>query len=156
MYLVIYIRPDLMYPVSDLSQFLAAHSKFHLTAAQCLLRYNKDPKHLKLSLPHWDASEITLEGYLDSDYGNLQDTWQSISSNLFRLNNSTICWRSKKRKCPATSTYEAEYIALALAMKYWISLSNTLEKLHVAVTNAAMFCDNKAVIDIAYSHYIGD
>jgi hypothetical protein len=29
-------------------------------------------------------------------------------------------------------------------------------KLNVLVTNAAMFCDNKAAIDIAYNHKIGD
>jgi hypothetical protein len=33
---------------------------------------------------------------------------------------------------------------------------NALEELNVPVTNAAMFCDNKATIDIAYNHKIGD
>jgi hypothetical protein len=51
-----------------------------------------------------------------------------------------------------TSTCEAEYMALALATKQWIWLTNTLEELNVPVTNAAMFCDNKATIDIAYNH----
>jgi hypothetical protein len=47
-------------------------------------------------------------------------------------------------------------MALALAMKQWIWLMNALEELNVPVTNAAMFCDNKATIDIAYNHKIGD
>jgi hypothetical protein len=156
MYLVTCTRPDLAYPVSYLSQFLAAPSKSHLTAAKRLLRYIKGTKDLKLSFPRSDASEITLEGYSDSDYGNCLDTRQSISGNLFRLNNSTICWRSKKQKSVATSTCEAEYMALALATKQWIWLTNALEELNVPVTNAAMFCDNKAAIDIAYNHKIGD
>jgi hypothetical protein len=99
---------------------------------------------------------MTLEGYSDSDYGNCLDTRQSISGNLFRLNNSTICWRSKKQKSVATSTCEAEYMALALATKQWIWLMNALEELNVPVTNTAMFCNNKAAIDIAYNHKIGD
>jgi hypothetical protein len=37
-----------------------------------------------------------------------------------------------------------------------IWLTNALEELNVPVTNAAMFCDNKAAIDIAYNHNIGD
>jgi hypothetical protein len=156
MYLVTCTRPDLAYPVSYLSQFLAAPSKSHLTAAKRLLWYIKGTKDLKLSFPRSDASEITLEGYSDSDYGNCLDTRQSISGNLFRLNNSTICWRSKKQKSVATSTCEAEYMALALATKQWIWLTNALEELNVPVTNAAMFCDNKAAIDIAYNHKIGD
>jgi hypothetical protein len=55
-----------------------------------------------------------------------------------------------------TSIYEPEYMPLALATKQCIWLTNALEELNVAVTNAAMFCDNKAAIDIAYNHKIGD
>jgi hypothetical protein len=40
-------------------------------------------------------------------------------------------------------------MALALATKQWIWLLNALEELNVVVTNAAMFSDNKATIDIA-------
>jgi hypothetical protein len=56
----------------------------------------------------------------------------------------------------ASSTCEAEYMALALATKQWIRLTNALEVLNVGVTNAAMFWDNIATIDIAYNHKIGD
>jgi hypothetical protein len=56
----------------------------------------------------------------------------------------------------ASSTYEAEYIALALATKQWIWLTNALEELNVPVTNAALFCDNNAAIAIAYNHKIAD
>jgi hypothetical protein len=47
-------------------------------------------------------------------------------------------------------------MALTLAMKQWIWLTNALEELNVPVTNAAMLCDNKAAIDIDYNHTIGD
>jgi hypothetical protein len=103
-----------------------------------------------------DASEIILEGYIDSDYGKCLDTRQSISGNLFRFNNSTIYWRSKKQKTVGTSTCEAEYMALALATKQRIWLTNALEELNMLFTNAAMFCDNKATSDITYNHNIGD
>jgi hypothetical protein len=70
MYLVTCTRPDLAYPLSYLTQFLAAPSKSHLTAAKHRLQYITGTKDLKLSCPRSDASEITLEGYSDSDYGN--------------------------------------------------------------------------------------
>jgi hypothetical protein len=117
MYLVTCTRPDLAYPMSYLSQFLAAPSKFYQTASTHLLWYIKDTKDLKLSFPGLDASEMTLEEYSDSDSGNCLDTRQSISGNLFWLNNSTTCWRSKKQKSVVTFTCEAEYMALALATK---------------------------------------
>jgi hypothetical protein len=127
MYLVTCTRPDLAYLVSYLSQFLGAPSKSHLKAAKRLLRYIKGTKDLKLSFPGSNASKMTLEGYSESDYGNCLDTRQSISGNLFRLNNSTICWRSKKQKSVATYTCEAEYMGLVLATKQWIWLTNALE-----------------------------
>jgi hypothetical protein len=55
-----------------------------------------------------------------------------------------------------TSTWEAEYLALALATKQGIWLTNALEELNVPVTIAAMCCDNTTVIDIPYNHKIGD
>jgi hypothetical protein len=51
MYLVTCTRPDLAYPVSYLSQFFAAPSKSHLTAAPFLLQYIKGTNDLKLSFP---------------------------------------------------------------------------------------------------------
>jgi hypothetical protein len=125
-------------------------------AAKHLLRYIKGTKVLKISIPHLDAMEMTLEGFSDSGYGNRLDTQQSISGHLFWVNNLTICWHSKKHKSMATSTCEAEYMALALATKQWIWLTNALEELNVPVINAAMLCDNKATINIAYNHKIGD
>jgi hypothetical protein len=47
-------------------------------------------------------------------------------------------------------------MALALATKQWIWLTNTLDELNVPVTNATIFWDNKAAIDIPYNHKIGD
>jgi hypothetical protein len=117
MYLVTCTRPDLASPVSYLSQFIPAPSKSHLTAAKHLLRYIKGTKDLNLSFARSDASEIILAGFSDSDYGNCRDTWQSISGNLCRLNNSMICSRSKKQNSVATSTCDAEYMARALAKK---------------------------------------
>jgi hypothetical protein len=47
-------------------------------------------------------------------------------------------------------------MALALTTKQWIWLTNAREELNMPITNAAMFCDNKAAIDITYNHKIGD
>lgn len=155
-YLVTCTRPDLAYPVSYLSQFLASPSPTHMTAAKRLLKYVKGTRDLGLIFPFSNGSALTLEGYSDSDFGNCLDSRQSISGNVFRLNNSTICWRSKKQKSVATSTCEAEYMALSLALKQWIWLTSALKELQSTPDNSAMFCDNKAAIDIAHNHRIGD
>jgi hypothetical protein len=56
-----------------------------------------------------------------------------------------------------TAKFDAKYMVLALATKQWIWLMNAHKDLNVRVTNAAMFCDNQATINIAYNnHKIGD
>jgi hypothetical protein len=90
-YLVTCTRPNLIYPISYLSQFLAAPSKSHLMAAKHLLWYIKGTKDLKLFIPPSDVLEITLKKYFDSEYGNYLDIRQSISGNHFWLNNSIKC-----------------------------------------------------------------
>jgi hypothetical protein len=45
---------------------------------------------------------------------------------------------------------------LALPTIQWIWLTTALKELNVPVTNAAMFCNNKATIDITYNHKMGD
>jgi hypothetical protein len=45
---------------------------------------------------------------------------------------------------------------LALATNQWIWLTNTLEQFNVLDTNASIFCDIKATIDIAYDDKVGD
>jgi hypothetical protein len=47
-------------------------------------------------------------------------------------------------------------MALVLVTKQWIWLMKTLEEHNVLVTIAAMLRDNKAPIDIANNHKIGD
>jgi hypothetical protein len=91
MYLVTGTRPDLVYPVFYTLQLLPAQSKSHLTAGKYFLQYIIGTKDLQLSFPRSDASEMTLEGNSDSDYENCLDTRQSISGNLFPLNNSRFC-----------------------------------------------------------------
>jgi hypothetical protein len=156
MYLVTWTSPHLAYPISYVSQFLAALFKSHLTAPKRLLWYIKGTKNLKLASPGSDASELTLERYSDSDYVNCLDTPQRMSGNRFQVNHSMICWYSKKQTSVARSTCEAEYMALALATILWIWLMTALEELNVPVTNAAIYCDIKAAIDIAYNQTIGD
>jgi hypothetical protein len=51
-----------------------------------------------------------------------------------------------------TSTCEAEYMVLALAMKQWIWLTNALDELDMQVTNVAMIYDDKATIKLGDNH----
>jgi hypothetical protein len=51
--------------------------------------------------------------------------------------------------------YEAEYMALTLTTQQMNWLTNTRDDLTGVATNAGIFRDNKATIDIAYNHLLG-
>jgi hypothetical protein len=126
MYLVTCLKPDLAYPIFYVLQFFPTPFESQLTAARRLLPYINSTKDIELSLPNSHSSLITLERYSDPDYRNCLDTWQSISSNLFRLNNSIIYLHSKKQKSVVISLCELDCMTLAIATKQWISLRHPL------------------------------
>src|SRR5258706_14207569 len=131
MYTVIGTRPDITFTVTRLSQFLTKPTKNHFGAIKHVFRYLKGTRDIKLSFPYsqqQSASDahasdaLILEGFTDSDFAGCPDTRRSISGYIFKLANCAISWRSRKQKSVATSTPEAEYMALAFAIKHYLWL----------------------------------
>jgi len=67
-----------------------------------------------------------MTAYEDASYGNCLDKRRSFSGYNFQLGNSTIFWRCWKQWSVATSTCEAEYMALAMMTKHdlWLKRGN--------------------------------
>jgi len=118
MYTVTGTRPDLTYTVNRLSQFLSKPTKRHMGAAKHVLRYLKGTRSLKLTYPL--GKPLILQGFTDSDYAGCPDTRRSTSGYVFKLADCTIAWRSRKQRSVATSSTEAEYMALSLAVKQYL------------------------------------
>jgi hypothetical protein len=126
MYLVIGTRADLAFTVSALSQFASKPTVTHMGALKQVLRYVKGTRDLKLTYnkhhfgaPHFAGHSDAphLAGYSDADYAGDRSDRKSTSGYIFQFAGNTICWRAIKQKCTATSTVEAEYIALSTAAK---------------------------------------
>jgi hypothetical protein len=155
MYLVTATRPDLAYTITHLSQFNSDPTISHLKAAKRVLRYLQGTKDFKLVYP-W-KSNMELSGYADSSYGNCLDTRRSFSGYVFKLGGSAISWRSRKQRSVATSTCEAEYMALAMAAKQFQWLQRGIrELLNYDKLPSALFCDNNSAIDISYNPKLND
>lgn len=154
MYLVTGSRPDLVYAVTFLSQFCHAPNQQHLKAAKRVLRYVKGTRTLCLKYPY--NSGIYVEGYSDSDYGNCLDTRRSISGYIFKVGKCVVAWRSSKQRSVATSSTEAEYMALSKAAKQFLWLKTAFADLRLPNPPMAMFCDNTSAIEIASNNKISD
>ncbi|GJS62609.1 uncharacterized mitochondrial protein-like protein [Tanacetum coccineum] len=55
---------------------------------------------------------MSLTAYADADHAGCQDTRRSTSGSAQFLGDKLVSWSSKKQKCIAISSTEAEYIAL--------------------------------------------
>ncbi|GJW36563.1 hypothetical protein Tco_0059483 [Tanacetum coccineum] len=56
---------------------------------------------------------ISLTAYADADHTGCQDTRCSTSGSAQFLGDKLVSWSSKKQKCTAISSTEAEYITLS-------------------------------------------
>jgi hypothetical protein len=154
MYLVTGTRPDLAYTITHLSQFNSSPSITHLTAAKRVLRYLQGMKDRHLFYP-WN-NQLKMTAYTDASYGNCLDTRRSFSGYIFQLGHATISWRSRKQRSVATSTYEAEYMALATTTKHHLWLKRGIQELLKQDIPPALFCDSNAAIDVAYNPKLND
>ncbi|GAU15685.1 hypothetical protein TSUD_109430 [Trifolium subterraneum] len=106
-------RPDIAFPVQQLSQFLDAPTTLHFKAAHKVLRYLKGNPGTGLFFPR--DSSLQLSDFSDADWGGCPDSRRSITGYCFYLGKSLICWKSKKQLTVSKSSSEAEYRALASA-----------------------------------------
>jgi hypothetical protein len=141
-------RPDIAFPVQQLSQFLDKPTTSHFKAAQKVLRYLKGTPGLGLFFPR--NSSLQLLGFSDADWGGCPDSRRSITGYCFFIGNSLICWRSKKQLTVSKSSSEAEYRALASATceLQWITFLLTDLKIQCDKL-PALYCDSQSALHIA-------
>ena len=147
MYLTIGSRPDLAYSITNVSSFLSNYSAAHWEAVKRLLRYVKGtPRH---GLEYGGAS-VTLSAYSDSNYAGDEGDRKSVSGYVTYIGECAVTWSSRKQRIVATSTAEAEYIALAHCVRETLFLRQFLRELgHEQVEPTTVFEDNQACISIA-------
>jgi hypothetical protein len=163
MYTVTGTRPDLAYSVTHLSQFSSAPTSTHLQAAKRVLRFLKGTRDVKLTYKL--GQPLVLEGFSDASYGNCLDTRRSFWGYLFQLGGATISWRSRRQRSVATSTAEAEYMAVSMTSKHHLWTLRMLKELlrndDISADSdipAAIRSDNTAsgALDIAENRRIND
>ncbi|MCH84454.1 retrovirus-related Pol polyprotein from transposon TNT 1-94, partial [Trifolium medium] len=141
-------RPDIAFPVQQLSQFLDAPTSLHFKAAHKVLRYLKGNPGTGLFFPR--NSSLNLSGFSDADWGGCPDSRKSITGYCFFIGQSLICWKSKKQLTISKSSSEAEYRALASATCELQWLTYLLRDLKVQTVKAStLYCDSQSAIYIA-------
>ena len=145
LYLSIRTRPDITFAVSKVAKFCSDPTKHHWIAVKWILRYLKGTSDLGLLYTSGvDAKDCF--GYSDSDWAGDLDDRKSTSGYIFMLCGAGISWRSKKQTSVASSTAEAEYIALSGAVQeaIWLrQLSSELSGGDVLMKATVIHEDNQ-------------
>ena len=113
MYASMGTRPDIMFAVSTIAQFLENLGMAHWEAVKQVFCYLKGTKDLKLV---YGDEEKDLQGWVDA-YGASQDHRRAISGYVFMVDGGAVSWSTKKQEPVTLSTTEAEYMAAMHAAK---------------------------------------
>ncbi|KAM2002375.1 hypothetical protein ACFX15_026084 [Malus domestica] len=88
-------------------------------------------------------------GYVDSDYAGDLDGRKSTTGYVFTMAKGPVCWRSILQSSVALSTTEAEYMAVAEAIKEAIWIHGLIRDLGVDQKQVEVHCDSQSAIYLA-------
>nr|GEX70874.1 putative ribonuclease H-like domain-containing protein [Tanacetum cinerariifolium] len=104
-------RPDIMFAVCACARFQVTPKVSHLHIVKRIFRYLKGKPYLGLWYPR--DSPFNLVAYSDSDYASASLNKKSTTGGCQFLSCRLISWQCKKHTVVATSSTEAEYVAVA-------------------------------------------
>lgn len=150
MYAMLSTRPDLCFAISFLSRFQSKNSKELWKCLKRVLRYVKGTLDLKLTYTKGEYENV-LSGFVDADWGSNELDRKSTSGYIFKVfENCTIAWNTRRQNTIATSSMEAEYIALFEGVKEAIWLKSLLTSIDIGFSKAiVIYEDNQGCISIA-------
>ncbi|GJR24644.1 putative reverse transcriptase, RNA-dependent DNA polymerase [Tanacetum coccineum] len=139
-------RPDIMFAVCACSRFQVTPKTSHLNAVKRIFKYLKGKPNLGLWYPR--ESSFDLEAYSDSDYARANLDRKSTTGGCQFLRSRLISWQCKKQTIVATSTTEAEYVAVASCCRQVLWIQNQMLDYGFNFMNTKIHIDNESTICI--------
>ncbi|BBN70142.1 RmlC-like cupins superfamily protein [Prunus dulcis] len=141
-------RPDIMYSIHVLSQFMHTPRRPHMEAALRVLRYLKGAPGQGLFFS--SQNDLSLQAFCDLDWAGCPMTRRSTMGYCVLLGSSLVSWQTKRQKIVSLSSAEAKYRAMTgtcCELSWLRPLLKDLQILHPKP--ALLHCDNKAALHIA-------
>ncbi|GKD34507.1 retrotransposon protein, putative, ty1-copia subclass [Tanacetum coccineum] len=152
MYAVRCTRLDVAFAQNITSRSQQNPGDLHWTTVKNILKYLKNTKDMFLVYGGDIKRELRVSCYTNAGYLTDVDDLKSQTRYLFILNGGVVDWKSTKKSIFATSSAEAEYIAIYDASKEAVWVRKFISGLGVIPTTEEpikMYCDNTGAIAIA-------
>lgn len=148
LYIALNTRPDIAVGVNLLSQKVSKPTNNDWTELKRVIKYLKGTAKYKLAMAI-HTSDHELSGYADANWAESTINRRSNSGYLFKLNGGVISWSSRKQKCVALSSTEAELIALTEASKEGIWIRRLLNEIDRIVCDPmTIYEDNQSCLKL--------
>ena len=164
MFLANNTRPDIAYAVHQCARFSHSPKASHSLAVKRIVRYLKGTSTDGIIMK--PNKELTVDCYIDADFAGLYGTEdsqdpicaKSRTGYVLLLAGCPLMWVSKLQSEIASSTMEAEYIALSQAMRDLIPVRRLLQsicdsvlpdKSQSARMHSSVFEDNNGALQLA-------
>ena len=150
MYAMVCTRPDIGHAIGIISRFMHNPGREHWEAAKWVLRYLHGTRTTGICFERNNGGIDNFSiGYVDSDFASDLDKRRSTTGYIFTMAKGPICWRSILQPTVALSTTEAEYMAMAEAIKEAIWTLGLIEDLGVNQHKLEVYCDSQSAIYLA-------
>lgn len=140
-------RPDIHQAVNRLARYCSNAAEEHFTAVKKVFRYLVKTIDLALTFEKKRDAKFPLElvTYADANFAESNDKRKSTTGIVVLIEGMCVSWTSKLQSLYASSTTEAEYIALSQAAKDVIGIGHLLRDVFgssIVAPPYQVFCDN--------------
>jgi hypothetical protein len=143
-------RPDIAFPISILSRFLARPTRAQYQALDGVLRYISGS--IGLGIVYNKHDKKGLHAYSDADWAGplLNGDSRSTSGYAVFFAGGLISWCSKRQTSPALSSTNSEYVAQGLLLRHIAHLLSFLSELLMPPTlPIRIYADNQGAQALA-------
>ncbi|KAE8657482.1 hypothetical protein F3Y22_tig00116994pilonHSYRG00013 [Hibiscus syriacus] len=144
---IVVTRPDIVFAVNKVCQFMQSPRNSHFQAVKRILRYLQGTADYGLRFRA--SSRMSLTGFADADWGSNPDDRCSTTGYCIFFGGNPISWSSHKQQVVYRSTAEAEYMSVASAAADIVWIELLLQELCVASHGkATLWCDNSSTVAV--------
>lgn len=125
LYIARITRPDILFPIIQLSQFRESPKLIHMKKLLRILIYLRNTAHYQLTI---FKSNLNLTVYSDANFATNYD-YKSFEGLLVMVGNSIIKWSSHKMNLTAQSTDESEIVSANSSLRELMYFKYLFEEL---------------------------